>query len=215
MSLVGTFNVCGTGIVPIHLASADYFGGIYGYSHTVTVEARCPVCKTISGQIANLSRDFISLFYIPIFPLGLSTVVECYKCKNSFRLPLNKYDKEKMIRTAAIRTTYLSLIWLTPFIFSLLGAYVGLYWISKFNIPALAVLITIVLIVLISHSDSLYWVPNTTKMIIFLMLGILIVSIANYLLPLISSYLNIFGVLLGLGIFNGLFLFIFCRGKYS
>jgi tetratricopeptide (TPR) repeat protein len=86
-----TFSILGTGIKPVHLTSP------VGTNFFVELKILGPFCTKAISPTPHITRDFISILYIPLFPLGLSAVVECSGCSAIFRVPLNRYNKKELV----------------------------------------------------------------------------------------------------------------------
>ena len=80
----GTLSFLGTGIRPYYMAC----------SSSTFMECTCPKCKTTDQRIPLLTRDYISILGMPVFPLGVSAVG---RCCGLFRISMSRNDKQELV----------------------------------------------------------------------------------------------------------------------
>lgn len=78
-------------------------GGLYSGRIHIDGPIRCYHCGHIEdmGITPKLGRDWICIAHIPLFPLGICAIDNCYKCKKIYRIPLNDEDKIRLWEFAA------------------------------------------------------------------------------------------------------------------
>ena len=122
----GTFGVSGTGIWP--------------YSISRMIGAINLLVRIGNKTVHYLSRDYLSIFYLPLIPLGLSALVD----GGAERIPLNREGKSIVVTaTRSVRGSRKSdrerrlggvrQSWILAFLVAASGALIG-YWIAGFVI---------------------------------------------------------------------------------
>lgn len=80
---------------------------IFGWGHRnvknfgQTLVQKCPVCSHTSHYSLVRTRDWFTLFFIPIFPYETKYYLECPVCKNAFELE-NENNIEKLKEIAEL-----------------------------------------------------------------------------------------------------------------
>ncbi len=85
-------SVLGTGARPLKIGST--YGGT-----AVRLDYVCPFCRQRATiYCVTLWRDYLSLLYLPLFPLGLCTVDYHGECKKEYRIPLESHHKHLILQ---------------------------------------------------------------------------------------------------------------------
>lgn len=84
-----TKSLIGSGIWPFYLATP------VAANTSIVLNTTCPVCKKSTGKvIPALARNFLSILFIPLFPLDLTNVIWCKSCNRFVQLTLSAKNKK-------------------------------------------------------------------------------------------------------------------------
>jgi hypothetical protein len=151
-----TLSVIGTGVIPFELGS-----GLIDRNRIDTYQTTgtCPVCRQQTYGTSQLYREYLSILYVPIFPLGLaSCMAHCIE----FRIRLDRYDKKGMLSYMnkypnSDRNIGSSGTWWKAFLYSVFGFLIGYFALSYIFGVRIAVFLPIlaVISIVLGFSQSL------------------------------------------------------------
>jgi tetratricopeptide (TPR) repeat protein len=67
---------------------------LIGKDSTPPIEATCPNCRQQATIVGKTARQWFTLFFIPVFPMGRKQrFTQCSNCKAQFRLPVEQMSR--------------------------------------------------------------------------------------------------------------------------
>jgi hypothetical protein len=137
-----TLSIFGTGVVPFSIGSSATDRHRYQ-----TMSAVCPYCGLVKQDFSQLSRDYLSVLYAPLLPLGLAS---CMNHCADFRVRISRDTASSIRDFLNTGSSFLHLgawgTWRKAFFYAVIGCLIGYFLFSSLFFHSKAVFLPVVAI---------------------------------------------------------------------